>query len=186
MNTFTARHVSAVILLLLERCTLVLRRLDVVVWRQGESIRAVPDAHHARAGDDHSVRVLGRHRCRPSVPAPNPLGDGKVMTHIRTPNVPWQVSWAGGQSGSTPGTRITYQSGTLPGGQRRSSFPTPRRLHKPAALFAIVPWDDLRTAIQAWCPYEAAVDCRLPRQVRVRPGDRGMARTSTPARCLER
>ncbi len=65
------------------------------------------------------------------------------MTYIRTPNVPWQVSWAGGQWVLTPGTRINVIKRNLAWGAAKIEFPNPSPIAQPAALFAIVPWDDL-------------------------------------------
>ncbi len=67
------------------------------------------------------------------------------MTHIRTPNVPWQVSWAGGQWNIAPGTRVRVIKRNLAWGAAKVEFPNPSPIARPEVIFAIVPWNDLES-----------------------------------------
>jgi hypothetical protein len=62
---------------------------------------------------------------------------------IRTPNVPWQVSWAGGQWLLLPGDPVTVLERQPLWQAAKIQFENPSPLEMPRVLYAIVPTDDL-------------------------------------------
>lgn len=61
----------------------------------------------------------------------------------RTPNEPWQVSWAGGQWLLMPGDLIMVLERKPLWQAAKIQFRNPSQLELPRTLFAIVPTDDL-------------------------------------------
>jgi hypothetical protein len=62
---------------------------------------------------------------------------------IRTPNVPWQVSWAGGQWLLLPGALVMVLERNSLWQAAKIQFENPSPLEMPRVLYAIVPTDDL-------------------------------------------